>query len=402
MKSKGVPGDPEKCAISRGGALVCAVFFIGVLLSGAVYYGISVIMGHTELCDGYYDGEKYDFGAAYRLDDVFYRSAPLRRDIMKLKYLLFGRVENEDIIVGDDGYLFDVYDTEYGYDYVRDYIGEFYSDEELRALADAVKFRRDVFAAYGAEYRLAVIPNSQTVCSDKIPDYFGSISPDTRLARFSALMAEEGEDCMVDLSATFCPIPDAWQLYNNTENSVNSLGAYYIYRTVFESLPAKYTEGHWLIPFDSLRFITQLTDGRTLARRAGLEKVIRNRTVSLPSETTKKYITFGYFYDIEATYSKSEYRDEIPVKPTVLLEFLSGDEWDKILLSEYFSGTFGDVGYRFGHDLSTDAIGRFRPQVVIQFIHENELSALLDPVITETYENAYADVMSDAETKEEE
>ena len=47
MKSKGVPGDPEKCAISRGGALVCAVFFIGVLLSGAVYYGISVIMGHT-------------------------------------------------------------------------------------------------------------------------------------------------------------------------------------------------------------------------------------------------------------------------------------------------------------------------------------------------------------------
>ena len=52
MKSKGVPGDPEKCAISRGGALVCAVFFIGVLLSGAVYYGISVIMGHTELCDG--------------------------------------------------------------------------------------------------------------------------------------------------------------------------------------------------------------------------------------------------------------------------------------------------------------------------------------------------------------
>lgn len=57
MKSKGVPGDPEKCAISRGGALVCAVFFIGVLLSGAVYYGISVIMGHTELCDGYYDGE---------------------------------------------------------------------------------------------------------------------------------------------------------------------------------------------------------------------------------------------------------------------------------------------------------------------------------------------------------
>ncbi len=86
----------------------------------------------------------------------------------------------------------------------------------------------------------------------------------------------------------------------------------------------------------------------------------------------------------------------------MLLEFLSGDEWDKILLSEYFSGTFGDVGYRFGHDLSTDAIGRFRPQVVIQFIHENELSALLDPVITETYENAYADVMSDAETKEEE
>ena len=47
MKSKGVPGDPEKCAISRGGALVCAVFFIGVLLSGAVYYGISVIMGIT-------------------------------------------------------------------------------------------------------------------------------------------------------------------------------------------------------------------------------------------------------------------------------------------------------------------------------------------------------------------
>ncbi len=396
MKKNTVSNSTENCAVTRGSALLFAVLFMGVLLSGAIYFGFSAAAGLTELCDDYYDGGKYDFGGPWRLDDIFFRSAALRSDIAKYEYVLFGRIRDEDIIVGRDGYLFDAFDTDYGYDYVRDYVGEFVvAEDEIDALAEAIRRRESAFEAYGIDYILAVIPNSQTVCGDKLPGFFGEISENSRLRRLSHRLADgmqaDDDTFFLDLTDPLKAARSAGQLYNNTENSLNALGAYFVYRAIYDALPRRYTSGHTLLTAEELDFFTHVTDGRELARQLGLEKLIYNKTVSLPSNATKKYTNFGYTGKIEVTCSKIEYRDEIPLYPSVLLEFGNGGEWDRILLSEYFSNTFGEVGYRSDQAFSKACITQFRPRVVIQFVHEYALSDLTEASIDASYAAAIPD-----------
>lgn len=51
MKEKQVLNNAENFVVTRGSALICAVLFMGVLLSGTIYFGLSSVMGISELCD---------------------------------------------------------------------------------------------------------------------------------------------------------------------------------------------------------------------------------------------------------------------------------------------------------------------------------------------------------------
>lgn len=373
-------------AASIGEALICCVVFIGILLSGAIYFGISSMMSADALCEEYYDGEKYDFSGIYAINEVFYKNSDMRERISKLDYLLFGNIDDDTLMVGKNGFLFEAYNEAYGYDYVKDYIGELAVDDtETDAMARAVRQRHRAYGTRGIEYLLVVIPNSQTVCADALPDYFGEISSDTRLKRLGKRLEELGESCFLDPTDALISAGSNGQLYNNTENSLNAAGAYYLYRAVAEALSDSATEGHNILVADELDIYTHTTDGRALARRAGLEKLVKNRTLALPSDSKKKYMSYGYLGDTELTYSLSEYRSEIPISPAVLIQFAEGGEWDKILLSEFFSNTFGEVGYRVASDLGEAALSNVSPGVVIEFIHENQLSLLLDEDINSTY-----------------
>lgn len=370
--------------LKNGSSFVFLVFFMGILLSGAVYYGISAIMGTTELCDDYYDGGDYDHAGIYALDDVFFKDSTLRDLAVKAEYVLFGRIDNENIIVGRDGFLFSAVDETSGYDYVRDYIGELSSFSETEALCQAVKQRSSRFSAMGVEYILAVIPNAQTIYSDKMPGYFGNISEDTRLARLARRMSDE-DVTFLDLTAALGEARDAGILYNNTENSLNALGAYYAYLAVYEAMPEIATSTHSAIAADDVDFLRHVTDGRSLAREAGLEKLIANTTISLPGDMQKKFNSLGYFSEIEITAVKKEYRDEMSTYPSVLVEFCEGDEWDKMLMYEYFSNTFGSVGYRIGNRFSSGAIKDIGPRVVVQFVRECDLHILINEDVVTSY-----------------
>lgn len=381
--------------LTPGVSFVFLVLFIGVLLSGAVYYGISAIMGTTELCDDYYDGGEYDHSGVYALNDVFFRDSTMRELAVKFEYILFGRIDNEDIIVGRDGFLFAAADRSSGYDYVRDYIGELSSFSETEALCRAIRQRAERFSSMGIDYILAVIPNSQTVYSDKMPGYFGNISEDTRLARLSRRMADEDVK-FLDLTSTLCDARDAGVLYNNTENSLNALGAYYAYLAVFDAMAEDATADHYAISAEDVNFIWHMTDGRALARAAGLEKLIRNRTVSLPGDMPKKFNYLGYFSGAELTAVTREYRDDLPTYPLVLLEFNEGDEWDKMLMYEYFSNTFGTAAYRVGSRFAGNTIKDLAPRVVVQFVRESSLGMLIDEQVVESY--TYTEVTVDNDT----
>lgn len=380
--------------LTSGISFIFLVLFMGILLSGAVYYGISAIMGTTELCDDYYDGGEYDHSGLYALNDVFFRDSSMRELAVKFEYILFGRIDNEDIIVGRDGFLFAA-DRSSGYDYVRDYIGELSSFSETEALCRAIKQRAELFSSMGVDYILAVIPNSQTVYSDKMPGYFGNISEDTRLARLSRRMALENVK-FLDLTSTLCDARDAGVLYNNTENSLNALGAYYAYLAVYDAMADGSTADHAVISAEDANFIWHMTDGRTLARAAGLEKLIRNKTVSLPGDMPKKFNYLGYFSGVELTAVTKKYRDDMPTYPLVLLEFNEGDEWDKMLMYEYFSNTFGTAAYRVGNSFAGNTIKDLAPQVVVQFVRENAIGTLIDERVMESY--TYTEIAVDNDT----
>ncbi len=377
--------------LETGSSFVFLVLFIGILLSGAVYYGISAIMGTTALCEDYYNGGEYDYSGIYAIDDVFFKNSTLRELAVKAEYILFGRIDNESIIVGRDGFLFSAVDESSGYDYVRDYIGELSSYTETEALCQAVKQRKERFSEMGVEYILAVIPNAQTVYSDKMPSYFGNISDNTRLARLSRRMAAE-DVTFLDLTSALGEARNAGILYNNTENSLNALGAYYAYLAVYESMPESAISAHTAIEANEVDFLWHVTEGRSLAREAGLETLIANITVSLSGNMQKKFNSLGYFSEIELTAVSKEYRDELSTYPSILVEFNDGDEWDKMLMYEYFSNTFGSVGYRVGSMYSSSAVKDIGPKVVVQFVRESDLQTLISEDVVASY--ASADISS--------
>ena len=108
-------------------------------------------------------------------------------------------------------------------------------------------------------------------------------------------------------------------------------------------------------------------------------EIIGNHNVSLSTDlTSKQYCIFREMNSSnEETihYDRSRFQSS---KPSVLLSF--SNEWDKTLIQPYMSNTFFQVGYTL--DMSyTD----HNYNVVIQVIHENELSSLLNPDIADTY-----------------
>ena len=70
------------------------------------------------------------------------------------------------------------------------------------------------------------------------------------------------------------------------------------------------------------------------------------------------------------------YKDELPDSPRIAFQF--SNEWDRIILIDYFSNTFGTTIYSPSLTFDTQMVNKTSPEYMICFVHENALERLID------------------------
>lgn len=364
---------------SRALGVIIIVLFVGILLSFLVNIGVSAYLGSEDLVDEYYDGEDHPNIIISDFADTFYLSKKIRGNIIKVDYKLFNRLPTSEVLLGDGEFLFPTVDEETGYNYVADYFGELKpTDIELNRYFNGISEITEEYREHGTEIYFIIIPNSQTVYPELMPDYMGNISENTRLKTVTRYLGKRAVQNYLDLTDALRNAKENGELYNNTEDSLNSRGAYYAYRAVINKLPSFIRKEITPVELNAGDLVHHTTVGKVLARKTSLENEIKNRTVSLSTDFVQKYQIYLSFedYEYDMAYAKRNYKDELPTMPRIQFQFSS--EWDKIIMIDYFSNTFGNTIYRTSPELNPTVIGKTDPAYVICFIHEKDLHMLAD------------------------
>ncbi len=334
--------------------------FVGILFTFTIIIGVGGSLEQKT-------GESFSFNKRFHSDNG------LSEFVKYVDYKIFGHIDEDDILIGKNEWLFEAVDTENGYERLLDYIGgSTFSDEQLNAMTENISKRAEDYEKFGIEYMIVVIPDSISVCSENVPWYLGAQSENTRLSQLTRFVSERQMDEFINPTQTMIAESKEIVMYNNTENSVNAYGAYCIYNTVVSRFLAETGREVDRIYRENIDFYTRITDGKRIAEQAGLSQTIKNRTVSVSDGMTDKY-----------TVMENEKKLMMTVRDDTSLEGLYDcvvvectNDWDRIQLIPYFSNTFEKVYYRELTEYPNDA-KQYSPTLVVQILRESELEMLL-------------------------
>ena len=359
--------------------LIAAALFVTVLFSFTVFHltNAATLSGRGDL-PADYDGGTFEgdslFGRFYR---GVYQNKNALQTVRRASYDLFGAVNTDRVVVGKNGFLFPVTDETNGYNYIADYLGlSLFTEEEERAVLDTLLARQALYRERGAAYLLVVLPANQTLYGEQMPAYLGRGGDETRLSHLCAMLEENGFDYCMDVSGALLEAKEDGVLCDNTENALNALGMYYTYRTVLDRFVDSTYQAKNVVAREYVTFYRSNTEGRELARLAGLDGILQNRTVLLRNDSYYGYrVLFNTGFAARTVRLPEDYSTLPPDSMSVLLQFTNSR--DRLLIEPYFSNTFDYVTYQTDLSDNADVYGKAAPNVVIQFIRENELSLLL-------------------------
>lgn len=363
--------------------LIAAALFITILLSFSVFHltNAGVISNLTDVPVSY-DGSVFEntslFNRFYR---GVYQNKNSLQTVRRLSYHLFGSVNTDRVVVGRDGFLFPVEDPATGYHYIADFLGQaVFTEKEEQTILAVLQDRQSLYHSRGAAYMLVVLPANQTLYSEKMPAYLGSASANTRLRHLNDSLRAGGYEYCYDVSEALMAAKSDEYLCDNTENALNALGMYYTYRSVLNRFVDNTYQARNVVARNHVIFYQSNTEGRELAHLAGLDGIVQNRTVLLRNDTHYGYrLLFNTGFAARTARLPEDYSTLPPDSMSVLLQFTNSR--DRLLLEPYFSNTFDYVTYQTDLSDDEDVFEKADPDVVIQFIRENELSLLL-PAIT--------------------
>lgn len=363
--------------------LVIAIFW-GILASFAVISFVGLLMGYRKSED-YFSEMPQTHPFVREFNDTLFRNKDISDNIVKNEYILFKRVLNNNVIAGKNNYLFEIERKDNGYNYLLDYTdGNVYTNAELKKITDNLETRRQKYLDHDCQYMLVVIPSNYTACSEYLPDYINRSENPTRLMQLSQYMSENSDVLYLDLSDKMYGEKNEF-LYNNTEDSINTLGAWYIYNAIYRSLDPEYKEYSTYLPKDTYTVYKRITEGGRIAQEAGLSDVVKNVTLSLSGSNNFNYSIREFLDNGAVVTYRSFIEDDGNAHISLLLEF--SNERDKALLMPYFSASFDRVAYKVGHEFSKKNVGNTVPNVTVQFIHEYELDMLMSDIINDTYKS---------------
>ena len=356
--------------------LIVITMFVGILLTCAIFYITSATLGsEAEQAERCYDGSDITSGLFADFRRAIYQNESTLTRVRAHQYRVFDVVHDKNVIAGADDFLFEVEDEDNDYNFLRDYLGEEqFSDAECAAIMKELQKRKDLYAARGAEYYLVILPNVQTVYSDKMPVYLGEPRK-TRLDGLDEYLLANGFTNYANLTDEMVTYKSQGVLYNNTENSLNALGMYYVYRCVCDRFSDDLMAKTRILTRRELTFYYHLRTGKAVARRAGLSDVVQNLTVSLSNSTKLNYYKRSGGLVTETTILPFEGNFTAPQTPSLLLQFSSA--WEALQAEPLFSNTFSHVTYQTNLADNAEIYASAEPDVVIQFIYENQLSWLL-------------------------
>ncbi|MBQ3228892.1 MAG: hypothetical protein IJB43_09935 [Clostridia bacterium] len=362
---------------SRALGVIIIVLFVGILLSFLLNFGISAYLGTGDTVEGYFDGEEHKDIVLSKFTDTFYLSGTLRKTITHVDYYLFGRIPTNEVILGDEKFLFPTYDEANSYNYVADYFGEMKPEPaKLELYYQGIRNITEAYEKLGVSCYFAVIPNAQTVYSERMPEFMGEPSEDTRLRTISGYFSKRGVNNYIDLSDNLINSKSYGELYNNTEDSLNSRGAYYAYLAVLEELPSDVKRMITPVVLNDEDLVQHSSTGKVLARAASLENVIKNKTVSLSTDFVQKYQILLSYDKYDMAFAKMQYRDDLPALPRI--EFSFSSDWDRIIMIDYLSNTFGTAIYHNSLDFDADVINEASPTIHVILLNERNIYKLAD------------------------
>ena len=335
--------------------------FVGILLTFTVYIGVGTLFN----ADG---------NVTKGFNEMFHSENFLSDVVKYVDYKVFGHIDGEGYIIGEDDWVFEAVDSQNGYERLLDYVGACpFEEDELDRISNIIANRAELYENSGIQYVLVVIPDAMTVCSDKVPGYLGDRSESARLAQLTARLSGQEVDEFIDPTDAMTLAADGMVAYNNTENSINAYGAYCIYNTVVSKFMADTGLEVERLKRNDVDFYTRLTDGKTVARNAGVQGIIKNSTVSLSDDMPKNYTVLPSIGGVIQT--QRDDAGENSTEYSVIVECTNA--WDRILLTPYFSNTFDNVLYRDRlvsdhYSASADGV-----DLVVQIIRESELAQTL-------------------------
>ena len=359
--------------------LIAATLFITILLSFTVFHltNAGVLSSQSDVPTDY-DGASFKndslFGLFYR---GVYQNKSSLQTVRRLSYSLFGSVNTDRVVVGKNGFLFPVVDTATGYHYIADYLGQaVFTPEEEQAILETLEARQALYHSRNTAYMIVVLPSNQTLYGEYMPNYLGDGSADTRLRHLNETLRAGGYDYCYDVSEVLAAAKGDGYLCDNTENALNALGMYYTYRGVLDRFVDSTYQAKNVVARDKVTFYQSTTEGRELAHLAGLDGILQNRTMLLRNDSYYDYrVLFNTGFAARTARLPENYSTLPPDSMSILLQFTNSR--DRLLIEPYFSNTFDYVTYQTDLSDNEDVFEKAAPNVVIQFIRENELSLLL-------------------------
>lgn len=358
----------ERLSNSLSAAII--IIFSGILMTIASMLFFTAIYS-MDVEDDYLHNTEHRPVPLKHVSDLYYKNPFILDTIAFYEYSLFSSVSGDEVICGKDEFLFELKNRENGYDYWLDSLGKLaFSEEQGQMIASYIKSETEKYAERGISYYLVVIPNSQTVYRDKLPY---SVPKPSKLSRRDSLlgyMESSGIGNYIDATINLERHADQYVLYNNTENSVTPLGAYFVYQTVMKKLNS---DGLALntIPESALHYQLHYTKSRDLARRAGISGYIENLSVSLTDRMERNYITLT---DSELSHTVHSHTDD---GNTLRIYVSLSHESDKSAFMYYFASTFDECFIKQSGSPSYNEIIERSPDVYLRVIHEDELGLLL-------------------------
>ena len=302
----------------------------------------------------------------YKLKEIF----------TKIKYKFTGELDFNGVVNSGE-YLFPT-DKE-PFDYVSDAEGTLsFSEEESRAILDQMLMRREAHALDGAEFYVFVIPNSQTVLKNGPP--FGSAGAVSRAEKLSEYLKQNGFEDFYILDEAFEPA--GYEPFHNTENAVNGYGAYLSFEYIVSRLPEQLTRRMNEITAGEDDVKVYYTDGRSLAEKVKLQKVIKNKTVYFDTEKLEKTYNVSSESGLVLCALKDEYNDFLG-NSCVLIE--SYDKYELDLMKPLFAAAFSNTCFKDDLSYSRKAAEISEASAVVCLVREDRLNVLLGEYDAQTY-----------------